>query len=437
MRTQSDRHVRSNPPQPHPSQKKSKRRPPPVNGAATPAEVFHRNLVDAVSNAEDSDENEHYVYSYGGADHPHNHHHQHPHHVPYYNDTTYTHPRQNSIQSHASSASAKRNPLSTNFLTDLFRSSSRRQPESLVDDEETARSHRHRPKLRNYVMDYRPKQQFNASTTWDNHRWYNKRDEPPPIHSLPTTPAALPTRRQRIYPGAYTDGYSSDDEGAPLMMRRSARSRRTDPKRSWPRMLRNVVLGMFIAVLFGILFLFYRATPLTDISVDMGRVLASDKELIFDLRVRARNPNWWTVRVAQADISMFAFSQVVPFSDRDDDPLHQGVDPAEFLGSFFRFDEPLSFAPAFMNGPVMASSQIRIKRPGADTSGNERWARIIRYPYGLVARGVLKYHPFPLSQLYPQSAVICDVARVDPHSGTISDDPDQSYCLKDGKLITR
>lgn len=199
-------------------------------------------------------------------------------------------------------------------------------------------------------------------------------------------------------------------------------------------MLRNALLAMLIVFFVGVLFLFYRATPLTDISVDMGRVLASDKELIFDLRVRARNPNWWTVSVAQADISMFAFSQVVPLTN---DPLDQGVDPAEFLGSFFRFDEPLSFAPAFINGPVMASSQIRIKRPGADLSGNERWARIIRYPYGLVARGVLKYQPFPLSQLYPQSAVICDVARVDPHSGTISDDPDQSYCLKDGKPITR
>lgn len=179
----------------------------------------------------DSDENEHYVYSYGGADHPHHHHH-HPHHVPYYSDTAYTHPRQNSIKSHPSSSTTKRNPLSTNFLTDLFRPSSRRQPESLVDDEESAPCHRHRPKLRNYVMDYRPKQ-LNASTTWDNHRWYNKRDEPPPAHSLPTTPASLPARRQRIYPGAYTDGYSSDDEGAPLMMRRSVRSRRADPKRSW------------------------------------------------------------------------------------------------------------------------------------------------------------------------------------------------------------
>lgn len=51
-----------------------------------------------------------------------------------------------------------------------------------------------------------------------------------------------------------------------------------------------------------------------------------------------------------------------------------GVDPAEYLGSFYHFDEPLSFPSSLLSQtPVEASSQIRIKSPGVDNSGNEKW----------------------------------------------------------------
>jgi hypothetical protein len=50
------------------------------------------------------------------------------------------------------------------------------------------------------------------------------------------------------------------------------------------------------------------------------------------------------------------------------------VDPAEYLGGLYRFDEPLSFPSSFYShDKVTAISQIRIKSPGADKSGNERW----------------------------------------------------------------
>ena len=40
---------------------------------------------------------------------------------------------------------------------------------------------------------------------------------------------------------------------------------------------------------------------------------------------------------------------------------------------------------------------------------------MIRYPYGLVVRGVLKYKPAPFKMgIYPQSAAICNMTRVDP-----------------------
>lgn len=54
---------------------------------------------------------------------------------------------------------------------------------------------------------------------------------------------------------------------------------------------------------------------------------------------------------------------------------------------------------------------------------------MIRYPYGLVVRGVLKYRPIPLIKLgYPQSIAICNVTQVDPTTGTVSTDPDKTIC---------
>lgn len=59
---------------------------------------------------------------------------------------------------------------------------------------------------------------------------------------------------------------------------------------------------------------------------------------------------------------------------------------------------------------------------------------MIRYPYGLVVRGVLKYKPLPF--LTPQSVAICDVVRVDPTTGKVSEDPDQGFCLTYGSNHT-
>lgn len=115
----------------------------------------------------------------------------------------------------------------------------------------------------------------------------------------------------------------------------------------------------------------------------MDRVLATDKELIFDLKIQAENWNWWTIHVADADISVFAFSQIVPGSGiiishntnmSIQDGGTRGVDPAEYLGNLVHFDEPLSIkSNVFHPKEREAISQIRIKSPGADARGNERW----------------------------------------------------------------
>lgn len=131
----------------------------------------------------------------------------------------------------------------------------------------------------------------------------------------------------------------------------------------------NLFIGLVVIIVFAIFGITYIAKPLKELTVEMNRVLSSDKELIFDLRIHTINSNLWTIHVADADISVFAFSQVVPSSAHSN-----GVDPAEYLGGFYHFDEPLSFKSSFRTKkPVTAISQIRIKSPGADKSGNERW----------------------------------------------------------------
>ncbi|KAG0170511.1 hypothetical protein DFQ28_001972 [Apophysomyces sp. BC1034] len=351
--------------------RRKKKRPSTTAATTTtsPAEVFHRNLVDAVSNVEDSDENERYVYPYT-ADHD-----------------LY---RPVSLRSNPIVDPERRR--SRHRFMDLFRPSSQDEVHS-------------RPKIRNNV----------ARLTYDGSSRRNKR---PPS------------------PATYGDGYLSDDEEDPLLgatpynrrrhyqynhYRRAPPPRRS---RSWAFGLCLCLIGIILFLLIGI----YQARPLTDVSVQIDRVLASDKELIFDLHVQATNPNLWTVLMTDADISLFAFSQIVP-------PLQSSAaaNPAEFLGSFYHFDEPLSIPSAFFSNSAeqVAISQIRLRVPGADQRGNERWSRIIRYPYGLVARGVLKYRKIPLFWVGFQSTVICDVAQVDPTTGNVSEDPDQEYCDDD------
>jgi hypothetical protein len=60
---------------------------------------------------------------------------------------------------------------------------------------------------------------------------------------------------------------------------------------------------------------------------------------------------------------------------------------------------------------------------------------MIRYPYGLVVRGVLKYKPIPfIMGTYPQSIAICNVTQVDPTTGAVSTDPDKTICASQDEV---
>lgn len=140
-----------------------------------------------------------------------------------------------------------------------------------------------------------------------------------------------------------------------------------------------------------------------------------------------------------AAFSVFASSHYVPTSSSFDQNLTKlGADPAEFLGTIYHLEDPLIYQSGSFFHPTVsiATSQIQIKSPGStrnDNSGNERWSLLIRYPYELTVRGVLKYQILPtfptLSQLH--TVRVCKMARVDPSTGQISDNipiPEKSIC---------
>ncbi|CAO3684881.1 unnamed protein product [Umbelopsis vinacea] len=382
------------------SAKRKKR--PGINTAVTPAQIFAQNLSDAVLDAEDSDEHESFVYR-----------------DKTISSTKSINPNLTWSSFEAPSYDPFQPPSSlknSNYVIarasegDLFRE------QKLRDDHES-----HRPALRSSVSDL-------------------------PYHF----------GRQRNF--GQSEWYPSDEESAPLIRNSYSRKRKQVSENNSRKMLISIGSLCLMTVLFAMLLLVV-ASPLSDIQVSsIGNVLSTQKELIFDLHVRASNRNWWVIKMVHADISIFASSHFVPLDLQVDQSnatqfindgfLEQAADPAEFLGTIYEFDEPLVFQPAGLFEPrsTTSVSQIQIKQPGSsedDNSGNERWSRLIRYPYQLTVRGVLKYRIFPyFTVTRVHTSRVCNVSSVDPSTGKVTDAPpnDKAICNiskpKDSNNIT-
>lgn len=252
----------------------------------------------------------------------------------------------------------------------------------------------------------------------------------------------------------------ADDERTPLIpgsvrSNRSARSRRQPVSmralegqnyHRYPSMLNRfasclVLTVMLLLVVSGAIgFMFATSQPLTDVElVSINTVIASETELMFDLSVKAHNPNVVVVVVDQADIEVFAKSphagtdsewrlpkdgQNPDGTWNDGKPLHSGgleepVDdkaPNMRLGSISHLDSPLSFEGSFFNQGVSASTgEVRLLKPGNGThGGTERWEKILQDEFDLIIKGVLKYS-LPLSQRV-RSVTISGRTTVKPNS---------------------
>lgn len=308
-----------------------------------------------------------------------------------------------------------------------------------------------------------------------------------PRHSSqPTSPRLSNSRGGGLgrKSGLLSSGYDlddgADDERTPLMSSvrsgRSLRGRRQNAasirqlehqasrhERSFLSQFAGwlVLCLMILLVIAGaVAFMFATTQPLTDVKVlAVKNVLASEQDIIFDMKVQARNPNIVAVSVDMADIVIFAKSKYAgtdsewwsrpshlpkgimrrriarrqdygPPYDDDDDDDDPTTNPNLEIGHVFELDSPLSFEGSpFHQTRSESTGQIRVDHPGNHTvpSGSERWGRVLQHEFDLIVRGTLKYS-LPLSQ---KTRSISVEGRVTVKPNAADQDPDSVHIMQD------
>lgn len=276
--------------------------------------------------------------------------------------------------------------------------------------------------------------------------------------SNPPSPRNLSHKRSNIQLTNYDvdDTTGADDERTPLMgSTRNQRSRRT---RRGPHSLRQaesqtfnrrpsylnrfaaclVLTMMFLLVITGAIgFMFATSQPLSDIDIlSIKNVVTSEQVLMFDLTVKAHNPNIVVVTIDQANLEIFAKSEHAG-TDSDwwkdprghgeihiaDDPINDpplddddDAKPNVLLGRITEFDSPLTFEGSlFHKGSSSSTGEMQLAYPGNGTAGgSERWERIYQDEFDLIIKGVVKY-TLPLSARV-RSATVSGRTTVKPNS---------------------
>lgn len=285
--------------------------------------------------------------------------------------------------------------------------------------------------------------------------------------SNPPSPRNLSHKRSNIQLSSYDidDTTGADDERTPLMGSTRTRGSRR-PKR--PHNLRHetesqtfnrkpsyltrfaaclVLTMMFLLVITGAIgFMFATSQPLTDIQiVSIHNVVASEQVLMFDLTIKAHNPNIVVVTIDQANLEIFAKSEhagqdsdwikVPPKNPKgsyhsdihtmDDPPSDPPLDddeddnrPNVLLGRITEFDSPLTFEGSlFHKGSSISTGEVQLPYPGNGTAGgSKRWERIYQDEFDLVVKGVVKY-TLPLSSRV-RSATVSGRTGVRPNSSS-------------------
>ncbi|OAA42242.1 hypothetical protein NOR_05091 [Metarhizium rileyi] len=205
-----------------------------------------------------------------------------------------------------------------------------------------------------------------------------------------------------------------------------------------------VLTMMLLLVITGAIgFMFATSQPMTDIEImSIENVVTSEQILMFDLTVKAHNPNIVVVTIDHANLDIFAKSEYAG-TDTDwrkhsggpggihaqDDPIN---DPPKFpgpgdgddtdsrpnilLGRITEFDSPLTFEGSlFHQGASSSTGQMQLSSPGNGTSGgSDRWDRIYQNEFDLIVKGVVKYS-LPLSA-HIRSATVSGRTTVKPNS---------------------
>lgn len=239
--------------------------------------------------------------------------------------------------------------------------------------------------------------------------------------------------------------------------------------------------AVFVAVvLAAVAFLIMSNRPMYEVQISkIQNVLASEQEIMLDLRVGAINPNALGITVTDMDVNVFAKSKHVgstgdwrarekkglvtslsepvarrrrrrdsgleeepadnkkPWLDLSDhwrtpspDPGHDhGTDPdpsnpsdsdaqTMLLGRIFHFDQSLAFEGSPIKHHLHYSvGELRLAHPGNKTEagGSQRWEEVLKHPFELIIRGVLKYQ-LPINSKETTAAVGASVL-VHPEDG--------------------
>jgi len=158
---------------------------------------------------------------------------------------------------------------------------------------------------------------------------------------------------------------------------------------------------MIIMVFAGAIgFMFATTQPLSEVKVlALKNVLASEQEIIFDVKVTARNRNIVAVTVDTADISLCKVKKYAGTDSEwwshpaentlsrvseDDDPDSEDptTNPNLEIGQVYDLKSPLIFEGSpFHHLHSISLGQVRISHPGNRTtpSGSERWARVLEH----------------------------------------------------------
>lgn len=264
---------------------------------------------------------------------------------------------------------------------------------------------------------------------------------------------------------AYDLDDGADDECTPLISTarsgRSGRSRRQPPSilqlenqssrqgrpfLTWFAGCLVLSLMIILVISASLGFMFATTQPLTDVKIlALKDILASEQDVIFDMKVAAKNPNVAPVTIDTTDLVIFAKSQYAGTDAewwqrpqtgnqlrravrRDNDGFDPpdagpGNNPNLEIGHVYQLDSPLIFEGSpFKHTRSESTGQIRISHPGNHTipAGSRRWGNVLQHEFDLIVRGTLKY-TLPLSQKV-RSISVEGRATVKPNAA--DEDPD-------------
>lgn len=231
-----------------------------------------------------------------------------------------------------------------------------------------------------------------------------------------------------------------------FMLPRKVSSSSMTPNRL--RVFKNVIyLAISIVVIllvgFALGFLLASTKELTDVAIlSVDNTLISQDELVFSMVVGALNPSWFTVEVQDVELDIFAKSGYLG------EPGTSSVETV-LLGTVIELELPVVFEGSFFaREPAHQRGEIKLLAPGKnltsggvsskqsertglrlrqrnpdlmalelDSDNSDKWNIILKHPFDLVIRGVLKY-TLPLSGSQ-KSVVVSKVSFVDPLTNEI------------------